>query len=623
MVNQPTELENTELENADRSLFPSNYTIMALRDSRYNNTAYAIAELIDNSIEADAPQIELLCTEKTQTVRSQIRNQIFEIAVLDNGTGMEVRTLLDALKFGGGTRHNSNRGIGKYGMGLPTSSMSQCKRVDVWTWQEGLDSAWHSYIDADEIEHGNHQVPLPDQGPIPEKWKETGSDEIYEHRSGTLVVWSKLDKIHWKTARAIIDNTAREVGRIHRHYIERGIYTIRAASFLESQPNNMTYEKIFVPNDPLYLMNHTSTPDPWDSEPMFKQWCEPICYTSTVNGQEVTIEVRYSIVKPEALRTDSIGHLPGNEPHGKHAGQNIGVSVLREDREIVLEGAFLREGGSADNPMNRWWGCEVHFSRACDELFGVDHNKQMVANFTQAAKTLARDDRPNQLILDEIGIDEDLIYKIVGDIRNQTRAMMREISRMFAQRRPQSKQKGGRETPENTAVRTATDADKEAIKTGVEPPTQTDLDRERIPPEERETELTQQFIESGQTEQDAQQRAQMLVRESLAYQFNSTQLDGFQMFNVRSHQGILHINLNIDHPLYDLLKHFEDQLNESDDDDTSVFQAIVAIRLLLLSWARMEDQTESQSDRTRTQDIAMNWGRQADKVMDQLRERDG
>ena len=43
-----------DLKDADRSLFPSSFTIRALRDSRYHNTAYAIAELIDNSIEADA-----------------------------------------------------------------------------------------------------------------------------------------------------------------------------------------------------------------------------------------------------------------------------------------------------------------------------------------------------------------------------------------------------------------------------------------------------------------------------------------------------------------------------------------------------------------------------------------
>ena len=60
------------LRDADRSLFPSSYTILALRDSRYHNTAYAIAELIDNSVEAEAGQIELLCMEKIQRVRERM-----------------------------------------------------------------------------------------------------------------------------------------------------------------------------------------------------------------------------------------------------------------------------------------------------------------------------------------------------------------------------------------------------------------------------------------------------------------------------------------------------------------------------------------------------------------------
>ena len=613
-----------ELRAADRSLFPGNFTIRALRDSRYHNTAYAIAELIDNSIEANAGQIDLLCMEQPQRVGTQIRQRVAEVAVLDKGEGMDVKTLFGALKFGGGTRHNSASGIGKYGMGLPTSSMSQCKRVDVWTWQDGLDSAWHSSIDADDIEQGNHHVPIPDQGTsIPEKWKSAGSDGIYGHRSGTLVVWSKLDKIQWKTGRTIIDNTSKEVGRIHRFFIDAEITRIRSAAFLENQPAKPSYEMCVVANDPLYLMSPTSVPEePWDSEPMFTQWGDTKFYTPTVDGREVTIEVKYSIVKPEALRTDQPTQNPGNADRGKHARRNIGVSVVREDREIILEDAFLREGGSADNPQNRWWGCEVHFRRNSDELFGVDHSKQMAANFTQAAKIFAHDDRANQIILDEMGIDKDIIHEIVGDIRDQTRAMMRQVKQMFEQRRKPPRT-DGRRTPENKAVKTATDADRDAIAAGTETPTDTDRDREQIPPEVREASLTDQFIESGQADQDARKLAKRLVEEDLSYQFNSTQLDGFQMFNVRSNQGVLHINLNTDHPVYDLLKHIEGRLDENGDENDPAFQAIVAIRLLLSSWARMEDQTESREERTRIQDISMNWGRQVDKVINQLRERDG
>ena len=404
----------TELRDADRSLFPGSFTIRAIRDSRYHNTAYAIAELIDNSIEADSEQVELLCMENAEVVNSRTRQRISEIAVLDNGSGMDPRVLLDALKFGGGTRHDSIRGIGKYGMGLPTSSMSQCKKVDVWTWQDGPDSVWHSSLDADAIESGNHVVPIPDQDtPIPERWKIAGSESVYEHRSGTLVVWSRLDKVQWKTGRAIIDNTSREVGRIHRHFLDADITRIRTASFFANRPGEAKFEANVVANDPLYLMSPTSVPEePWDSIPMFEKWADTRYYPVVVGGREETIAVEYSIVRPEALRTELVTQNPGGTPRGRHARHNIGVSVVREDRKIVLEDAFLREGGSAENPQNRWWGCEVSFRRSCDELFGVDHNKQMVANFTQAAKTLARDDRPRQIVLDEMGVDDDTVYTL-------------------------------------------------------------------------------------------------------------------------------------------------------------------------------------------------------------------
>ena len=616
-----------ELTDEERSLFPSSFTIRALRDSRYHNTAYAIAELIDNSIEANAEQIELLCMEQLQPVRAQQRPRVSEIAVLDNGIGMDMRTLLDALKFGGGTRHDSSRGIGKYGMGLPTSSMSQCKRVDVWTWQDGPDSVWHSSIDADAIVQGDHLVPMPDQTtPIPKVWRSAGSKEIYEHRSGTLVVWSKLDKIQWRTGRTIIRNTAREVGRIHRNFINAEITRIRTAFFLKNQSVKPENEKYVETNDPLYLLSPTSTPDePWESEPMFRRWGEPMYYSEMVEEREETITVQYSIVKPEALITDLVTQNPGNTARGRHARHNIGVSVVREDREIVLEDAFLREGGSSENPQNRWWGCEVFFRRGCDELFGVDHNKQMVANFTQAAKTLARDDRPNQTILDEMGIDDDLIHNIVGDIRDQTRAMMREIKQMFAQRRDarDSGEKDSSGNPARKAAKTATEADREAMKAGIETPSKTDQDREQIPPEKREAGLAEEFIESGQTVSDAQQLAKRLVEENLSYQFSSAQLDGFQMFNVRRPYGVLQINLNTDHPIYDLLRHIDDELDENVDESNPAFQASVAIRLLLSSWARMEDQTESRDERMHIQHIAANWGRQVDKVINHLRERDG
>ena len=194
---------------------------------------------------------------------------------------------------------------------------------------------------------------------------------------------------------------------------------------------------------------------------------------------------------------------------------------------------------------------------------------------------------------------------------------------MFAQKRRSGGGNGERRTPERKAARTQTDADKEAIESGSEGKTRTDIDREEKTTEERMAGLAEQFIESGQPEDEARELARVLVQDELSYQFSPAQLDGYQMFNVRSNQGVLHINLNTDHPIYDLISHVEDRLSENGDEGDPAYQAIVALRLLLSSWARMEDQTESREERTRIQDIAMNWGRQVDKVINQLRERDG
>ncbi len=197
------------------------------------------------------------------------------------------------------------------------------------------------------------------------------------------------------------------------------------------------------------------------------------------------------------------------------------------------------------------------------------------------------------------------IYTIVADIRSQTWAMMRAIRQMFEQR----KRAGGTKRPEERVIENATDVDRNAIARGSETPTRTDRDRTEIPPDKREAGLVEQFIESGRSDQDAEQLAKTLVQKDLAYQFNPDHLDGYQMFNVHSNQGILHINLNTDHPIYDLIHHVEERLGAESDESNPAFQAIVALRLLLSSWARMEDHTESREERMHIQDIATRWGR--------------
>ena len=149
-MNQIENHEQTDLFEAQ--IIPLKLAITAMRDSGYKNTAHALAELIDNSVQAGADEIEILCVEKRERLEFHTVQRLWEIAVIDNGSGMDAKTLRAALQFGNGSRLNDRTGIGRFGMGLPNSSISQAARVEVWSWQNGAGNSIYTYIDLDEIE---------------------------------------------------------------------------------------------------------------------------------------------------------------------------------------------------------------------------------------------------------------------------------------------------------------------------------------------------------------------------------------------------------------------------------------------------------------------------------------
>lgn len=138
--------------------------IQATRDSGYKGTSSAVAELVDNSLQAGATEISV-----SVTVEEREKTHPVVLSVIDNGSGMDARTLRTALRFGGSTRFDDRSGLGRYGMGLPNSSLSQAKRVTVHSWRSKEGQVLNSYLDVDEIVAGNTTaVPEPEWVPRPD-----------------------------------------------------------------------------------------------------------------------------------------------------------------------------------------------------------------------------------------------------------------------------------------------------------------------------------------------------------------------------------------------------------------------------------------------------------------------
>ena len=607
----------TQMSFEDRTLFLPSMTVQAMRDSRYRHPALAVAELIDNAIDARSSRVDILIREHQVRLSQRSRWRVAQLAVIDNGHGMSADTLVQALRFGGRQPSDSVQQIGKYGMGLPTASVSQCKRLDVWTWNNGVDRCLHSYIDIEEIEaETQREVPEPDSCPIPSQWLDMVSSGTLDPEHGTIVVWSEPDRIVAQS-RTIFDQVEEQVGRIYRRYIDEDELTIRMASFRrgETVPE---IERDVRPNDPLYLMEWSSTPAPWDATPMFKPYTTKE-FSLNVDGREEAVEVVYSIAKQEALG-ERRGDLPGNREYGRHARKNMGISVVREDREILLENFFITEGGGGSVPENRWWGCEVRFGSGCDDLFGVDHNKQMVSYFSRAVRdTSEGDGKSRQQTLEDLGVGEDDLYAIVSHIRGTVRVMMHEIERMFAARPGRSASpaaNGGGLSVEQTAVSLTTGVTRHSIEDEGSRPTQTDRDRAELGTQERTTQLADHLVHQGLSEPEAQDQAARIVQNDDWFSILPTQLTGSQMFSFVSRGGVLNMSLNIHHPVYRFLQVIETEAAESGNEVAR--RAAVGILAMLLSWGRMEDDIDRDDIRLQVQDRAIHWGRMVSGVLSDL-----
>ena len=314
----------------DGEIIPPELAVRAMRDSGYRNTAYALAELIDNSVQARATRVDVICLQEYRLVNQRERLRMSAIGVLDNGEGMTSEVLRLALQFGNGTHLADRSGIGRFGMGLPNSSISQCRRVEVWSWQNGPDNALYTYLDVDDIENGRlHTVPLPIVRPLPKEWRKRS--EIID-TTGTLVLWTKFDehRLTWRGASSTLQHTETLVGRMYRKFIDDG----RLAIHLLAHENEVsTFDRFVRVNDPLYLMKDSSTPKPYESQPMFQRWGdEDEVFTINYGDAEHDVIVRMSWARPETVPEDKSER--GAKPYGKHAAKNTGVSIVRVGREL-------------------------------------------------------------------------------------------------------------------------------------------------------------------------------------------------------------------------------------------------------------------------------------------------
>lgn len=335
-------VERRRPQSEDHFIVRIDHFIKATRDSGYKSTGSAISELVDNALQAGARAVDIVISE-TDDPTLPLR-----VTVADDGHGMDAATLRQALRFGGTTRFADRTGLGRYGMGLPNSSLSQARRVEVFSRGRGGPIV-HSYLDVDEIAGGQlAAVPKPDRA-------EPGEGLPALKRSGTLIVWSKCDRLDNRRISTLSKKLRAFLGRVFRHYLWAGV--------------RITVNELPVePVDPLFL-------NPQAVLNGASQFGDTL--TLEVENQEPSASgARVGIVKVtfSELPIHDWHGLPNDEKRRRGVSKGAGVSVVRAGREIDYGWLFM--GTKRKENYDDWWRCEVQFDPVLDEAFGITHTKQ-------------------------------------------------------------------------------------------------------------------------------------------------------------------------------------------------------------------------------------------------------
>ena len=396
-------IEKLEADKFGWDLMVGDAFVRGMRDIGYKNTSFALAEIIDNAIQASASRVDVVLGLDSGAKPAQI-------AIIDDGHGMDPKMVRASLIWGAGTRAENREGFGKYGYGLPSASVGQCHRVTVYSKPPG--GKWHSaYMDIDEIKQGewtdDNRIVMPQEKQeeppafVVNFLKKQKHWPTFEH--GTVVLWDGLDRVKPKMREGLRSTLLTNLGVIYRNYLLQ---------------TPMTVDGVDVePCDPLFLTEgfryYGIDEDRASALP------EAIVEVTDKKAGEVVgkMRVRFARMpatffrKPEAKHTNKPGRSGMNE-RLEIADANNGIIFLRNGRQIdVLRPP--RSLGSINATTDRFWGIEVDFDATLDELFSITTSKQQVRP----------DDRIWDMLKDKAGI-----FAAIGEMRREYEKEARTVA---------------------------------------------------------------------------------------------------------------------------------------------------------------------------------------------------
>lgn len=300
----------------------------------------AVADIIDNSISAHANEIRIY---------TPINDDLF-ISFFDNGEGMVRDELLNAMKYGSDRECYGVDDLGRFGLGLKSASLSQCRKLTVASKKDGVISAFRWDLDSvietkrwDCLELENDEIK---QLPM--------IKVLTEAEKGTLVVWQDFDIAYKKSNGHVRETLSEEVDEMEKHL------SLVFHRFLSRSFNQI---KIYINDDRIkgydpFLEDHPKT----DSQ-------KP----SIIKYENEDIRIQQFILPHQNdLSNEDVEKLGGIEC--LRSGQ--GFYIYRNDRLIIYGTWFRLASSNLNSELYKYGRIKVDIPNTLDDMWDIDIKKQ-------------------------------------------------------------------------------------------------------------------------------------------------------------------------------------------------------------------------------------------------------
>ena len=312
----------------------------------------ALADIIDNSITAKATKV---------SIKFLWNNGIPWIAIADNGYGMKDDELKSAMRFGS-TSPCSIRGtndLGRFGLGMKTASISQCRKLTVYSKSKGLASACEWDLDQiSDDESSGWMLGVMNKEDIKKDLHLSVliKDFLDKNESGTIVLWRNLDTTMAGTEKVDSERKFSELMDNARKHLETVFHR-----FLSPEPGNKVVNIDFN-NSPLISFNPFGPSIPSRQELPMEQ----------ININDEIIKIQPFIL-PHRNKVSL-------EEYDRYAGergylQNQGFYVYR-NRRLIVNATWFRLIKKEE--LNKLIRVRIDIPNSLDHIWGINVNKSQV-----------------------------------------------------------------------------------------------------------------------------------------------------------------------------------------------------------------------------------------------------